>query len=197
MSREVFTQVIRGAHEWVRQAEQALEKALADYGPDKPVGWGPQTAYYLSMSYSLMGLEVRTIGQLRPQIQHARELLKPIPSDEVWLPYLGDGLDAGAATMLAQETLVALRTVNGYTTPPGYQGYISDTIMRELGIQLVDGRMPGFARSSGRRPARKSPSVWCASCRSGASSPSSAPTATERRCASRWSKGACSRTTRR
>ncbi len=45
MSREVFTQVIRGAHEWVRQAEQALEKALADYGPDKPVGWGPQTDY--------------------------------------------------------------------------------------------------------------------------------------------------------
>ncbi len=152
MSREVFTQVIRGAHEWVRQAEQALEKALADYGPDKPVGWGPQTAYYLSMSYSLMGLEVRTIGQLRPQIQHARELLKPIPSDEVWLPYLGDGLDAGAATMLAQETLVALRTVNGYTTPPGYQGYISDTIMRELGIQLVDGRMPGFALILGPAP---------------------------------------------
>jgi acetyl-CoA synthase len=152
MSRQVFTQVIRGAHEWVRQADQVLAKALAEHGPDKPVGWGPQTAYYLSMSYALMGLEAKTIGQLRPQLEHARQLLAPIPADETWLPYLGAGLDAGAATMLAQEALVALRTVNGYATPPGWQGYISDTIMRELGIQLVDGRMPGFALILGPAP---------------------------------------------
>ncbi len=34
MSKEVFTQVLRGAHEWVRQAEEALEKAVAEYGAD-------------------------------------------------------------------------------------------------------------------------------------------------------------------
>ena len=152
MSKKVFTKVIRGAHEWVRQAEEALEKALAEHGPDKPVGWGPQTAYYLPMSYSLMGLEAKTVGDLREQVAHARELLKPIPSDELWLPYLGDGLDAGAATMFAQEVLVALRTADGYQHPPGWQGFISDTIMRELGIQLVDGRMPGFAAIFGPAP---------------------------------------------
>ena len=38
MSKEVFTQVIRGAHEWVRQAEEALEKELAEHGPDTPIG---------------------------------------------------------------------------------------------------------------------------------------------------------------
>jgi acetyl-CoA synthase len=152
MSKQVFTQVIRGAHQWVKQAEEALEKALAEHGADKPVGWGALTAYNLPMSYSLMGLEVKTVGDLRPQVEHARELLRPVPSDELWLPYLGDGLDAGAATMLAQEVLVALRTVNGYATPPGWQGFISDTIMRELGIQLVDGRMPGFAAILGPAP---------------------------------------------
>lgn len=152
MSKQVFTQVIRGAHRWVEQAEQALEQALAEHGPDKPVGWGAQTAYYLPMSYSLMGLEVKTVGELRAQVEHARELLRPIPSDDLWLPYLGDGLDAGAATMLAQEALVALRTVNGHQMPPGWQGFISDTIMRELGIQLVDGRMPGFAAILGPAP---------------------------------------------
>jgi len=152
MSKQVFTQVIRGAHQWVKQAEDALEKALAEHGPDKPVGWGPLTAYCLPMSYSLMGLEVKTVGELRPQVEHARELLRPIPTDELWLPYLGDGLDAGAATMLAQEALVALRTVNGHQMPPGWQGFISDTIMRELGIQLVDGRMPGFAAIFGPAP---------------------------------------------
>ncbi len=101
MSKQVFTQVIRGAWQWVRQAEQALEQALEKYGPDAPVGWGSQTSYCLPMSYALMGLEVRTVGDLRAQVAHARELLAPIPSDEVWLPYLGDGLDAGAASMLA------------------------------------------------------------------------------------------------
>jgi len=152
MSKQVFTQVIRGAHQWVAQAEQALQQALAAYGPDKPVGWGMLTSYSLPMSYALMGLEVKTVGDLRPQVEHARELLKPVPSDEMWLPYLGDGLDAGAATMLAQEVLVALTTVNGHVTPPGWQGFISDTIMRELGIQLVDGRMPGFALILGPAP---------------------------------------------
>jgi len=152
MSKQVFTQVLRGANEWVRQAEEALEKAVAEHGADTPVGWGPATAYNLPMSYSLMGLEVKTIGDMKPQVEHARELLRPVPTDELWLPYLGDGLDAGAATMLAQEVLVALRTVNGYQHPEGWQGFISDTIMRELGIQLVDGRMPGFAAVLGPAP---------------------------------------------
>ena len=152
MSKQVFTQVIRGAHQWVHEAEEALAKALAEHGPEKPVGWGMLTSYSLPMSYALMGLEAKTVGDLRPQLEHARELLKPVPSDELWLPYLGDGLDAGAATMLAQEVLVALRTVNGHVTPPGWQGFISDTIMRELGIQLVDGRMPGFALILGPAP---------------------------------------------
>jgi acetyl-CoA synthase len=152
MSKQVFTQVIRGAHEWVRQAEESLEKALAEHGPDKAVGWGPLTAYNLPMSYSLMGLEVKTLGELKPQVEHARELLGEVPSDDLWLPYLGDGLDAGAATLLAQEALVALRTCNGYQHPSGWQGFISDTIMRELGIQLVDGRMPGFAAVLGPAP---------------------------------------------
>ncbi|MHC4250091.1 MAG: acetyl-CoA decarbonylase/synthase complex subunit alpha/beta [Planctomycetota bacterium] len=152
MSKEVFTKVIRGAHEWVRQAEEGLEKALAEHGPDKPVGWPDYTSYCLPMSYSLMGLEVKTVGGLKEQVEHAREILGPVPADDLWLPYLGDGLDAGAATMLAQEVLVALRTADGHEMPPGWQGFISDTIMRELGIQLVDGRMPGFAAILGPAP---------------------------------------------
>ena len=68
MSKQVFTQVIRGAHAWVEQAEKALDEAIAKSGPDTPVGWGPLTAYNLPMSYSLMGLEAKTLGDLRPQI---------------------------------------------------------------------------------------------------------------------------------
>ncbi len=152
MSKQIFTQVIRGAHQWVQQAEGALEEALAEHGPQARIGWGEQTSYYLPTSFALMGLEVKTLGDLRAQVDHARELLKPVPGEALWLPYLGDGLDAGAATMLAQEALTAMRTLNGHATPPGWQGFISDTIMRELGIQLVDGRMPGFALILGPAP---------------------------------------------
>ncbi len=152
MSREVFTQVIRGTRGWVEEAEQALAKALTEYGPGRAVGWTTQTCYCLPMSYALMGLEVKTLGDLQAQVAHARELLGEVPTDDLWLPYLGDGLDAGAASMLATEALVALRTVNGYQAPTGWQGFISDTIMRELGIQLVDGRMPGFALILGPAP---------------------------------------------
>ena len=152
MSREVFTKVIRGAHAWAAQAEEGLQAAIAAHGPDQPVGWGTQTSYYLPMSYALMGLEAKTLGDLRVQLAHARELLPPAPTEQLWLPYLGDGLDAGVASMLASEVLVALRTINGDQTPPGWQGFISDTIMRELGIQLVDGRMPGFALILGPAP---------------------------------------------
>ena len=152
MSKQVFISAIRGAHAWVSQAEESLEKAIADLGPDQRIGWGTQTSYNLPMSYALMGLEVKTLGDLKPQVDHARELLAPIPSDDLWLPYLGGGLDSGVASMLATEALVAIRTANGHQTPPGYQGFISDTIMRELGIQLVDGRMPGFALILGPAP---------------------------------------------
>jgi acetyl-CoA synthase len=152
MSKQVFTQVIRGAHRWVTQAEEACAGAIAKHGPDKPVGWGLDTSYCLPLSYALMGLEVKTLGQLKAQVEHARELLGELPSESLWLPYLGVGLDAGAATLLAQEALVAMRTLNGNAASPGWQGFISDTIMRELGIQLVDGRMPGFALILGPAP---------------------------------------------
>src|SRR5574340_1826104 len=99
MSRGVFTKVIRGAHAWVRQAEESLEAAIASHGPGQPVGWGTATSYYLPMSYALMGLEAKTLGDMKPQLAHARELLRPTPDERMWLPYLGDGLDAGVASM--------------------------------------------------------------------------------------------------
>ena len=136
MSKEVFTQVIRGAHEWVRQAEEALEEAVAKHGADTPVGWGPATAYNLPMSYSLMGLEVKTVGEMKPQVEHARELLRPVPTDALWLPYLGDGLDAtcgldvrqaisrrqlppGSTVVTLEPTTTKIRCPNVYQTGHG------------------------------------------------------------------------------
>ena len=74
------------------------------------------------------------------------------PTEKLFLPYLGDALDAGVATLLSLETICAMRCMNGQKADEGFTGFISDTILRELGIQLVDGRMPGFAAILGPAP---------------------------------------------
>jgi acetyl-CoA synthase len=61
----------------------------------------------------MTGIEIETIGQLVPVLQHARELLHPVPSDNHWTPYLGETLDGGMATLLAAEVIEAVRFVYG------------------------------------------------------------------------------------
>ena len=170
MSHYIATRAIRGANALVTEAEWMLRKALAEKGPDTPVAF-PNTAYYLPLILGMTGRQVETIGQLEPVLQHARALLHPIPSDKNWTPYLGETLDSGMATLLAAEAIEAMRFVYGlqpepmpnfhpaggaaFTSPENgagarstnghLNGPIDDIQLRSWGIQLVDGRMPGFA----------------------------------------------------
>ena len=114
----------------------------------------------------MTGREVRTLGDLLPVVEQARSLLHPLPSEKHWTPYLGETLDSGMATLLAAETIEAIRFVYGLQPEPmpgielaggtsysdngdGLVGHlngpIDDIQLRSWGIQLVDGRMPGFA----------------------------------------------------
>jgi acetyl-CoA synthase len=91
-----------------------------------------------------------------------------VPPQSRWTPYLGETLDSGIATLLSVEALQALRFLYGdqpeklegfqltqasFTSPEfskgdgaGHlNGPIDDIQLRSWGIQLVDGRMPGFA----------------------------------------------------
>ena len=160
MSRLIATAAIRGANGIVKQAEEELQAAIATYGPDKPVGF-PNTAYYLPVILGFMGLKVEKLSDLVPVVKHAKELVHPVPQERLWLPYLGETLDSGVATLLAEEAIEAMRFVRGeepqkirvdapesmlgedglYTL----NGPIDDVQLRSWGIQLVDGRMPGFA----------------------------------------------------
>jgi acetyl-CoA synthase len=152
MSHKVFCAVARGAHEFVEEAEAAWKEAVEKHGEDAKIEF-PETAFYLPMIYALTGRQVRTLADARAVLEHCRkDLLHPVPDEKVWLPYLGHGLDEGAATMFAQEILCALDYLDGYQRPEGYYGFLSDTSMREVGIQLVDGRMPGFAAILGPAP---------------------------------------------
>jgi len=152
MSREVFCAVARGAHRFVEEAEAAWKEAVEQHGEDAQIGF-PETAFYLPMVYALTGQKVTTLKEAGPVLEHCRrDLLHPVPEETVWLPYLGHGLDEGAATMFAQEILCAIDYLNGWQPPEGFHGFLTDTTMREVGIQLVDGRMPGFAAILGPAP---------------------------------------------
>jgi len=151
MSKIIASAAIRGAHELVRQADEFFAKAREEKGEDTKVEF-PDTAFYLPMAHALLGAEVKTVGEMKWILDHARELLGEPPSDQMWLPYLGTTLDAGIATLLAEEIIVALRYVYGQEPQPDCNGFFTDTVLRGLGIQLVDGRMPGFAAILGAAP---------------------------------------------
>ena len=165
MSRYIATRAIRGANALTTEAELMLHKALTEKGPDTPVAF-PNTAYYLPLIYGMTGAKVERLGDMQPALEHARELLHPLPSAQNWTPYLGETLDSGMATLIAAEVIEAIRFVYG-TQPeplPGFElaggtsyggngnglvghlnGPIDDIQLRSWGIALVDGRMPGFA----------------------------------------------------
>lgn len=165
MSRYIATRAIRGANALVAEAEAMLGKALREKGAETAVSF-PNTAYYLPLIYGMTGEKVETLAELRPALDHAKELLHPIPSKKHWTPYLGETLDSGMATLIAAEIIEAVRFVYGLQPEPmpGFElaggtsyggnghgavghlnGPIDDIQLRSWGIQLVDGRMPGFA----------------------------------------------------
>ena len=180
MSRYIATRAIRGANALVREADLMLQKALKEKGPDTPVSF-PNTAYFLPVINGMTNVQVETLAQLEPVIKHAKELLHPMPSSSHWTPYLGETLDSGMATLLAAETIEAVRFVYGlqpepmegfclaggtaFTSPDqgggnnnldGHlNGPIDDIQLRTWGIQLVDGRMPGFAAIVGAAKSNK------------------------------------------
>lgn len=167
MSRYIATHAITGAHTVVNEFEGLLTQALVEKGPETPLAF-PNTAYALPFILSMTGQAVEKLGDLRPVLDTAKRLLHPAPPSQRWTPYLGQTLDAGMATLFAEEGIAAVRFIYGLEpqTLPGFKlangasftnpefqangnghlnGPIDDIQLRSWGIQLVDGRMPGFA----------------------------------------------------
>ena len=112
MSKLICCSAIDGAIEWVAKAESMLDEAIAAKGIDCPVAL-PDTAYYLPVIYSFTGEKVETLSDMRRVLNLAKEYLPQRPSDDVWLPYLGSTLDAGAAALFACEIIEACKYIIG------------------------------------------------------------------------------------
>jgi acetyl-CoA synthase len=144
----------------VKQAEEALSKCIADKGEDFAFEF-PDTAFFLPHIFGMTGMKVRTLGEMKNALDYAKGMLSPVPAETEYLPYLGETLDAGQASLFAQEIFLACEYIVGNEpktdaeTGLVYNGFISDTILRELGVQLVDGTLAGFAVVIGKAPTDK------------------------------------------
>ncbi|MDL1974883.1 MAG: CO dehydrogenase/CO-methylating acetyl-CoA synthase complex subunit beta [Deltaproteobacteria bacterium] len=160
MSKIICSAAIRGAHKIIGMAEAKHAEALKKWGPDQEIGF-PNTTYYLPIIYGILGFPVKTLADARVILDKCNELLPPLVSDNVWLPYLAPALDAGMATFFAEEIIEAIR----YLEEPGcyteeedptadniWLGAADDVIMRKRGVEFVDGSAPGFAAILGAAP---------------------------------------------
>jgi acetyl-CoA synthase len=154
MSKIVAEAVIRGAHDIVNEASLFLDKAIKENGVEEKIEF-PSTAFYLPMANALLNAKAEKLKDLIPILEHAKSLLPQVPSEKLWLPYLGDALNAGMATLFSEEIIMALRYLYAEEPQKDCNGFFTDTIMRTLGIQLVDGRMAGFAAVLGAAPDNK------------------------------------------
>lgn len=164
MSRLVAFAAIQGAYNIISKAEGTFKRAMDKYGPNQPLAF-PNTAYYLPIIYSILGIKVEKLADAESVMKRCRELLPEHVKTKgnIHLPYLGNLLDAGMAAILAEEVVEAIR----YVEDPDFYlpseevdldrgkiwlGAADDTVMRKRGIEFVDGSAPGFAAIVGAAP---------------------------------------------
>jgi acetyl-CoA synthase len=152
MSKLIASSAIRGAHKIAKQAEDFLTRAIQAKGRDSRVEF-PNTGYYLPIIYSMTGRTVETLADLEGVMEEIRGLLPPLVDEDFWTPYLGPALDAGMATLFAEEVIEACKYLIGPNPVQDiWLGAADDIILRERGIQFVDGTAPGFAAIVGAAP---------------------------------------------
>jgi len=152
MSKIIASAAIRGAHKIAAQAEDILTRAIEEKGKDCPVAF-PNTGYYIPIIYSMTGRPVEKLEDFEDVMTEIKDLLPPLVDDKFWIPYLGPALDAGMATLFAEEIIEACKYLIGPNPVDDiWLGAADDVILRERGIQFVDGTAPGFAAVVGAAP---------------------------------------------
>jgi len=152
MSKIIASAAIRGAHEIAKQAQDILTRAIQEKGEDCHVEF-PNTGYYIPIIYSMTGRAVEKLADFKEVMDEIKNLLPPPVDDELWVPYLGQALDAGMATLFAEEIIEACKYLIGPNPVNDiWLGAADDVILRERGIQFVDGTAPGFAAVVGAAP---------------------------------------------
>jgi len=128
--------------------ESAIDAAIAQHGADKAVAF-PQTAYSLPCYYGVTGTKITNLGDLKTALGVVKSLMTRNNR-------LNDAFMSGVATALCAEFIEVLKYIDGAAPyeEPCY-GHLSDAVIRELGVPLVTGDIPGVAVVIGAAPTKE------------------------------------------
>ena len=141
----LFERVFSGNDAVYGLTEGAIDSAIAQHGEDKAVKF-PDTAYALPCYYAVTGVKVTNLKELKEALGVVKTLMTRAPR-------LNDAFMSGVATALCAEFIEALKYIDGAApyAEPCY-GHLGDAIIRELGVPLVTGDIPGVAVILGSAP---------------------------------------------
>ena len=134
----LFDRVFGGNDYNYARTVAAIDEAIATYGEAEAVSF-PGTAYSLPCYYGVTGVKITTLGEMKA----AMETIKGMMTRN---PRLQDAFDSGIASALCAEFLEALKYLHGaepYAEPE--MGHLTDAFVRNLGVPLVTGDIPGVA----------------------------------------------------
>ena len=134
----LFDRVFGGNDYNYERTVAAIDAAIAANGEGCPVGF-PDTAYALPCYYGVTGVKITTLGEMKAAME-------TIKANMTRNSRLQDVFDSGVASALCAEFLEALKYLNGatpYAEPE--MGHLTDAFVRNLGVPLVTGDIPGVA----------------------------------------------------
>ena len=134
----LFERVFGGNDYNYERTVAAIDAAIAQYGEAEPVAF-PNTAYSLPCYYGVTGVKITNLGEMKAA-------MATIKANMTRNNRLQDVFDSGIASALCAEFLEALKYLHGaepYAEPE--MGFLTDAFVRNLGVPLVTGDIPGVA----------------------------------------------------
>ena len=144
--KTLFERVFNGSDEMFAKAEEEVNKIVAEVGPDAPLSL-PSTAYFLACIYAYIGKKFTTTGELQAALADVKAMMLREPRTH-------SIFQSGVGTAIAAEMIEACKYVKTQTPYEGtnYHGHFTDAEVRELGVPLVTGDIPGFVVMIGPAP---------------------------------------------
>ena len=134
----LFDRVFGGNDYNYERTVAAIDQAIATYGESEPVAF-PDTAYSLPCYYGVTGVKITNLGEMKAAMENIKSMMTRNSR-------LQDVFDSGIASALCAEFLEALKYLYGatpYAEPE--MGFLTDAFVRNLGVPLVTGDIPGVA----------------------------------------------------
>ena len=134
----LFDRVFGGNDYNYERTVAAIDEAIATYGEGQAVAF-PDTAYALPCYYAVTGVKITNLGEMKAAMD-------TIKAKMTRNNRLHDAFESGIASALCAEFLEALKYINGATPYAEPElGHLTDAFVRNLGVPLVTGDIPGVA----------------------------------------------------